>query len=291
MPQINRTFTFFTFLSVILGLGAVFSQAIAGEGQPTDWQITFQKAVTPVMHGINDFHNILMVVITVITIFVLVLLAYVCIKFRAKANPKPSKTTHNTLIEVVWTVVPVLILIGLAIPSYRLLVKQRVLPVADMTIKAIGNQWYWSYEYPDHGDLSFDSVMVEDEDLKPGQPRLLAVDNDVVVPVGTTVRVIVTASDVIHNWAVPSFGIKMDGIPGRLNETWFKAEKTGIFYGQCSELCGIRHAFMPIAVRVVSQADFDAWVEKAKLAHGATDKTKNFAQLSTSQKITSEKGN
>lgn len=291
MPQINRTFTFISFLSAFMGLGAVFSQAIAGEGQPTPWQITFQDSVTPIMTQINDFHNILMVVITVITIFVLVLLAYVCIKFRAKANPTPSKTTHHTLIEVVWTVVPVLILIGLAIPSYRLLVAQRVLPVADMTIKAIGNQWYWSYEYPDHGDISFDSVMVEEADLKPGQPRLLAVDNDVVIPVGKTVRVIVTATDVIHNWAMPSFGIKMDGIPGRLNETWFRAEKTGTFYGQCSELCGIRHAFMPIAVRVVSQADFDAWVEKTKSASGARDKTKNFAQLSTSQKITSEKGN
>jgi len=238
-------------------------------GQPEPWQLGFQEAASPVMHSTAAFHDFLLILITVIAVFVLVLMAYCVIRFNAKSNPTPSKTTHNTLLEVVWTVVPVLILIAIAVPSFRLLYLQRVIPPADFTIKAIGNQWYWSYEYPDHGDLSFDSVMVEDEDLKPGQPRLLAVDNNIVVPVNKTVRVIVTASDVIHNFAMPAFGLKMDAVPGRLNETWFKAEKTGIFYGQCSELCGSRHAFMPIAIEVVSEADFAAWVEKTKSASAA----------------------
>jgi len=207
--------------------------------------------------------------ITIISIFVLALLFYVAVRFNAKANPEPSKTTHNTFIEVVWTVVPVLILVAIAIPSIRHLYHQRVIPTADLTIKVIGNQWYWSYEYPDHGDLSFDSLLLEGDDLKerqkiePTAQRLLAVDNDVVVPAGATVRVIVTASDVIHNFAVPSFGTKMDGIPGRLNETWFKVDREGIYYGQCSELCGARHAFMPIAVRVVSKEKFEAWAKAA----------------------------
>lgn len=291
MPHYKRTLFFGKILASVSALLALPAMAIAGEGQPTPWQITFQNAVTPNMEKITDFHNLLLFIITAISIFVLALLAYVCVRFRAKANPKPSKTTHNTTIEVVWTVVPLLILIVIAKPSFDLLYYQRDIPKADMTIKAIGNQWYWTYEYPDHGGFSYDSVMVEEKDLKPGQPRLLAVDNDVVVPVGKTIRVIVTASDVIHNWAVPSFGIKMDAIPGRLNETWFKATKTGIFYGQCSELCGVRHAFMPLAVRVVSQEEFDAWTEKAKTEYGSLGDKKTYAKLQTSRKITSEKGN
>ena len=255
------------FVGAVLG-GAVLAwtggQAFAAEGVPEPWQLGLQDAVTPVMHDITQFHNFMLYLITAITLFVLVLLLVVMVKFNAKANPTPSKTTHNTTIEVVWTVAPILILLVIAIPSFRLLYLQRDIPPADITIKATGHQWYWSYEYPDHNDLGFDSLMVEEEDLKPGQPRLLATDNDVVVPVNKTVRVIVTASDVIHNWAVPSFGIKMDGIPGRLNETWFRAEKTGVYYGQCSELCGIRHAFMPITVRVVSEEDFAAWLVEAK---------------------------
>lgn len=246
------------------------SAAAAGLGQPDPWQMGLQQAASPIMERIASLHDWLLWLITAISIFVLVLLAYVALKFNAKANPVPSKTTHNTAIEIAWTVIPVLILLAIAIPSFRLLYFQRDIPEADMTIKAIGNQWYWSYEYPDHDDVSFDSLMLEGADLTkrrevdPGAPRLLAVDNEVVVPVGKTVRVIVTASDVIHNFAVPSFGTKMDGIPGRLNETWFKVDKEGVYYGQCSELCGIKHAYMPIAVRVVSQAKFDAWVKGAK---------------------------
>lgn len=260
-----------TGVAALIGLTALAgSAAAAGLGQPDPWQMGLQQAASPIMERITSLHDWLLWLITAISIFVLVLLAYVALKFNAKANPEPSKTTHNTALEVAWTVIPVLILLAIAIPSFRLLYFQRVIPDADMTIKAIGNQWYWSYEYPDHNDVSFDSLMLEGEDLTkrreidPGAPRLLAVDNEVVVPVGKTIRVIVTASDVIHNFAVPSFGTKMDGIPGRLNETWFKVDKEGVYYGQCSELCGIKHAYMPIAVRVVSQTKFDTWVKAAE---------------------------
>jgi cytochrome c oxidase subunit 2 len=216
------------------------------------------------MREITEFHNLVLIIITAITAFVMVLLLIVMVRFNARTNPVPSRTTHNTLIELVWTIAPILILLTIAIPSFRLLYFQRNLPEADMTIKATGVQWNWRYEYPDHGGFEYDSYLVEDEDLQPGQPRLLTVDNDVVVPVNKTVRVIVTADDVIHNWAMPSFGIKMDAVPGRLNETWFRAEQTGTFHGQCSELCGIRHAYMPITVRVVSEEEFAAWLEQAR---------------------------
>ncbi|MCS0500983.1 cytochrome c oxidase subunit II [Ancylobacter sp. GSK1Z-4-2] len=238
--------------------------ALAGTGQPSPWQINLQGAASPVMESIRSFHYFLLAIIVAVVLLVLVLLVIVMIRFNEKANPVPSRTTHNTLIEVAWTVVPVLILVAIAIPSFRLLFLELDLPKADMTVKATGHQWYWSYEYPDNGDFSFDSLMVPTEDLKPDQPRLLAVDNEVVVPVNKIVRIQVTGADVIHSFALPSFGIKIDAIPGRLNETWFQAEKEGVYYGQCSELCGKDHAFMPIAIRVVSEADFAAWVEKAK---------------------------
>ena len=239
-------------------------QAVAETGVARDWQLGFQQAATPTMVWIEEFHTLILWIITAIVLFVLALLIIVMVRFNAKSNPVPSKTTHNTFVEVAWTLIPILILLVIAVPSFRLLYFDRIIPDADLTIKAIGNQWYWSYEYPDADGMTFDSLMVEDADLKEGQPRLLAVDNDVVVPVGKTVRVIVTATDVIHDWAIPAFGMKMDAIPGRLNEAWFRADKTGIFYGQCSELCGQRHAFMPIAVRVVSEADYAEWLEKAK---------------------------
>ncbi len=233
-------------------------------GQPRDWQLGFQEGVTPIARQMIVFHDFLLVLITVITLFVLALLVYVALRFNKKANPKPSKTTHHTLLEVAWTVVPILILMVIAVPSFRLLFAQYDFPEADVTVKAIGNQWYWTYEYPDNGDLTFDAVMLEDDELKPGQPRLLATDNDVVVPVNKNVHVLITASDVLHNWTVPAFGVKVDAVPGRIIRTWFRAEKTGIFYGQCSELCGQRHAFMPIAVRVVTEAEYAIWLEKAK---------------------------
>lgn len=238
--------------------------AFAGMGQPSDWQLGFQQAATPVMATITWFHDFLLYLITAITLFVLALLVIVMVKFNAKSNPVPSKTTHNTLIEVLWTVVPVLILVIVAVPSFRLLFFQLNIPQADLTIKATGKQWYWSYAYPDNGKFEFDSLMLQDKDRKAGQPRLLAVDNELVVPVNKVVRVQTTAADVIHAFAVPSFGIKIDAIPGRLNETWFKAEREGVYYGQCSELCGKNHAYMPITVRVVSDREFSAWVEDAK---------------------------
>jgi cytochrome c oxidase subunit 2 len=196
-------------------------------------------------------------------LFVLFLILYSVYKFRASKNPNPSKTTHNTFIEILWTVIPCLILVVIAIPSFKLLYKQDVIPKADVTIKAIGYQWYWGYEYPDE-KIAFESVMVETKDLKPGQPRLLATDTKVVVPVNKVVKVLITANDVLHAWALPAFGVKRDAVPGRINETWFKAEKEGIFYGQCSELCGIKHAFMPITVEVVSQEKYNEWVAMAK---------------------------
>ena len=202
-----------------------------------------------------------MPIITIISIFVLILLAYAMIRFRARANPVPSKTSHNTLIEIIWTLVPVLILLVIAVPSIRLLAHQYAQPKPDLTVKVIGNQWYWTYQYPDNGDFELVSNMLPDTEAeKRGEPRMLAVDERVVVPVNSIVKVIVTSNDVIHSWAVPAFWTKMDAVPGRLNETWFKADREGVYYGQCSELCGARHGYMPIAVEVVSKAKFAEWV-------------------------------
>jgi cytochrome c oxidase subunit 2 len=250
-------------LSLMATISDGFAQGT--ENLPRDYQLGLQDAAGLKMANIIWMHNdILMPIVTVITLFVLLLLIIVVVRFNARSNPNPSRTTHNTTVEVLWTIIPILILIGIAIPSFKLLYEQRTIPEVDMTIKAIGHQWYWSYEYPDHGDLAFDSVMLEDDERSETQPRLLAVDNAVVVPVDTVIRVIVTGDDVIHNWAMPALGIKMDAIPGRLNEVWFKAERTGTFYGMCSELCGVRHAFMPIELRVVSADKFKDWLEKAQ---------------------------
>ena len=246
----------------------------AAHATPIDGGLGLQEAVTPVMHDLVALHHWLLITITVIVAFVLLLLIIVIVRFNSRANPTPSKTTHNTLLEVAWTVLPVMILVAIAIPSFRLLYKEVVIPEADMTVKAIGYQWYWGYEYPDNGDISLISNMVEDADLEPGQPRLFTADEALVVPVDTTVRVIVTSSDVIHAFAVPQFGVKIDAVPGRLNETWFRAEKTGMYYGQCSELCGTRHAFMPINVKVVSKEDFQSWVEQQQANAGSDGKVK-----------------
>jgi len=239
--------------------------AFAELGQPAPWEYKLQEAASPVMDNIIWFHNVLLVVITVITLFVLALLIAVVVKFNAKSNPVPSKTTHNTLIEVAWTLIPVLILVGIAVPSFRLLFLELDVPKADLTVKVTGKQWYWSYAYPDNGKFEFDSLLVQDK-----QPRLLGVDNEMVVPVNKVVRIQTTGADVIHSFAVPAFGIKIDSVPGRLNETWFKATKIGTYYGQCSELCGKDHAFMPIAVRVVNDQEFAAWVEGAKKKYAST---------------------
>jgi cytochrome c oxidase subunit 2 len=241
----------------------VASSALAN--QPKDWQLGFQEAASSSMREIVNFHDkLLLPIIIAISVFVLFLMVYACIRFRASRNPNPSTTTHNVAVEVLWTLIPCLILIVMAVPSFKILYKQDTIPKADVTVKAIGYQWYWGYEYPDE-NIIFDSYMIETKDLKKDQPRLLAVDNEVVVPVNKVVKVLITANDVLHAWALPSFGVKRDAVPGRINETWFKAEKVGTYYGQCSELCGIKHAFMPITVRVVSDEDYQEWLTGAKI--------------------------
>jgi len=254
-----------TMLAMTVGaiLGAA-EPALAGLGQPSPWQLGLQQSATPVMDDIIWFHDFLLYIITGIVGFVLALLIVVMLRFNARANPIPTRTTHNTLIEIAWTLIPIMILMFIAVPSFKLLFLQLNVPPADLTVKATGKQWYWSYSYPDNGDFEFDSLMLKEGERKQGQPRLLGVDNEMVVPVNKTVRVITTGADVIHSFAVPSFGIKIDAIPGRINETWFTATREGVYYGQCSELCGKDHAFMPIAVRVVSEQAFSAWVEDAK---------------------------
>ncbi|MDP6954075.1 MAG: cytochrome c oxidase subunit II [Alphaproteobacteria bacterium] len=259
------------FLRVLAALASLgFAGTAAAEtatGQPVPWQMGLQAAASPVMEEINDFHNLLLVIITVIAIFVLGLMIYVMVKFNRKANPTPSTFTHNTVLEVVWTVIPVLILVVIAVPSFKLLYNEGVVPEHDMTIKVTGYSWFWGYEYLDENDETdflFDAFMIDEENLGPGQPRLLATDNEIVVPVGKVVRVLLTSADVIHAWAVPALGVKRDAVPGRLNDAWFQVDRPGTYYGQCSELCGTNHAFMPIQVKAVSEADYEAWLQTAR---------------------------
>ena len=261
---------------------AASGAALAGVGQPSPWQMGLQQSVTPVMDNIVWFHDFLLYLITAITLFVLVLLLIVIFRFNARANPVPTKTTHNTLLEVAWTLIPVIILTAIAVPSFKLLYLQQTIPQADLTVKAVGKQWYWSYGYPD-SKFEFDSIMLQDKDRKPDQPRLLAVDNEMVVPVNKVVRVQVIGADVIHAFAVPSFGIKIDAVPGRLNETWFKASREGVYYGQCSELCGKDHAYMPIAVRVVNDKDYAAWIEQAKKKYAGNDGEQTITLAATAE--------
>lgn len=251
----------------LLTSGGVALAEGAGEGHAVPGQMGLQRGITEIAHEMHWFHDqLLLPIITIICLFVLGLLVWVVLKFNEKANPTPSRTTHNSLLEVAWTVVPVLILVVIAIPSFRLLTKQLVLPPADITMKVTGKQWYWTYEYPQDqgGGFSFNSLLKPEADLKPGDIWLLSVDNEAVIPVGKTVRLQVTAADVIHSFVVQSFGARIDAVPGRLNETWFKPEKEGVYYGQCSKLCGKDHAFMPIAFRVVSEQDYAAWLADAK---------------------------
>ena len=231
---------------------------------PRNWQLGFEPAASPTMEQITDFHNLLLIVITLITIFVLGLLLYVMYRFSEKRNPNPSRTTHNTVVEVLWTVIPVVILVIIAIPSFKLLYYADRAEDAEMTIKAIGHQWYWSYEYPDDGNFTFDAFMVEEADLQDGQHRLLDTDNYVVLPINTKIRLLIAADDVLHSFALPAMGVKLDAVPGRINETWVEITREGTFYGQCSEICGSGHSYMPIAVKAVSKEDYAAWVETAK---------------------------
>jgi cytochrome c oxidase subunit 2 len=264
-------FTILMALVATLIASAAWAATEGSHAVPEQWWL--MPAATDHMQEIDNFHNLLLVIITLITVFVLGLLVWVMVRYNARANPTPANWSHNTLIEIIWTIVPIVILGLIVVPSFRLLYAGEVIPPnVDLTVKAIGHQWYWSYEYPDHGGFTFDALMLNDADAaKAGEPRLLGVDNRVVVPVNKTVRVIVTSADVIHSWTIPAFGSKIDGVPGKLNETWFRANREGVFYGQCSELCGSRHAFMPIAVEVVSQEKFDQWITEAKAKFAAAD--------------------
>ena len=248
-------------------------------GYATPNQASLIHGATGVAKYIDWFHNVLLLpIITIISLFVLALLVYVIVKFNDKANPTPSRTTHSTVLELAWTIIPVLILVVIAIPSFRLLNMQLTLPKADMTIKITGKQWYWSYDYSkDDGDFGFDSFIKPEKDLKPGDLRLLAVDNEAVVPVGKTVRLQITSADVIHSFVIQSFGVRLDAVPGRLNETWFKADAEGIYYGQCSKLCGKDHAYMPIAVRVLSEDKYRAWAADAKKKFASRASPNDFA--------------
>ncbi len=263
----------------VTALSVMFAGGAAVADQPEPWQTGFQPAASPVMERISDFNDLMYVIIGFILLLVLALLVYVAWRFNAKRNPVPSRTTHNTLIEVLWTAIPTMILIVIAVPSFKLLYFMDRAQNAEMTIKAIGQQFNWTYEYPDHGDLTFDSVIAcgTDEECAEAAEggrtplRLLDTDNRVVLPVDTTIRILVTARDVLHAWAVPAFGIKTDAVPGRINETWVRIEREGVYYGQCSELCGTGHGFMPIAVEAVSKEAFAVWLEKAKEEFASDD--------------------
>jgi cytochrome c oxidase subunit 2 len=249
-------------LFVLAGMAGL--AAVAWAAEPTPWQLGMQPSATPVHERLNTMHDELLVVISLITVFVLGLLLYVMVRFHHTKNPVPTRTSHNPLIEFLWTVIPVLILVVIAIPSFKLIYYMDRVPNADMTIKVTAHQWYWSYEYPDQAGLTFDSNLIQDKDLKPGQKRLLDVDNPLVVPVGATIRVQVTGTDVIHSWFVPSFGVQEYAIVGRLNETWMQVEHEGTYYGECNQICGVNHAFMPIAVKAVSKPEFEKWLGDAK---------------------------
>ena len=258
------------FYTVLLAAAWLQTGPSFAQSGPQPWQMNFRPSATPVMDDIIDFHNLLLVIEVIIVLFVLGLMVYICVKFNAKANPVPSKTTHNAFLEVVWTVIPIIILIVITVPSVKLLVFMDKAPKekVEMTLKVIGHQWYWSYEYPDAGDLAFDSNIIPDEeiDASKGQIRLLEVDNRIAIPVDTTIRVLMTSDDVLHNWAVPAFGIKMDTVPGRINESWIRvpAARAGVYRGQCSELCGVNHGYMPIVIEAKSKQDFAKWLIKAK---------------------------
>ena len=268
----KRVWAVLGILTLVLGLGLVTgAHAQQVVGQPHDWQMGFPPASTPVMEKVEWLHNLLLVIITLISLFVLALLVYVVFRFHESRNPVPSVVTHNTVLEIAWTIIPILILVVIAIPSFRLLYYGDKAVDAAMTIKVTGHQWYWQYEYPDQGNFSVESRILTEADrakLKPNEPRLLAVDEDMVIPANTTIRIIGTGADTMHGWTVWGFGIKKTVIPGRLNEGWINVPKEGIYYGQCSQICGNNHAYMPIAVNVVSKAEFDKWVEAKKKAAG-----------------------
>ena len=282
-------FDFFRIKASTVSLGLFFllgfsKNSVVAQNGPQPWQMNFRPAATPVMEDIVSFHNLLLIIEVLIVLLVLGLMVYIVIKFNAKANPVPTKTTHNSFLEVMWTVIPIVILVVIAVPSMKLLYFMDKAPKdkVEMTLKVIGHQWYWSYEYPDSGNLAFDSNLIPDEeiDVSKGQIRLLEVDNRVAIPVDTTIRVIMTSDDVLHNWAIPAFGIKMDTVPGRINEAWIRvpAEKAGGYRGQCSELCGVRHGYMPIVIDAMPKQEFAKWLERAKKEFASNNGQVDLAQ-------------
>ena len=276
LPRLMATVT-------LLWAGAAWAQEPVVRGAPHPWQMNFQPAASPVMEMIESLHDLLLFIIVAISAFVLGLLGYVCFRYRANRNQAASRRTHNSVLEIAWTAIPVLILVVIAIPSFKLLYFMDRAANPEMTLKAIGHQWYWSYEYPDNGNFTFDAYMIADQDLQEGQPRLLAVDNRVVLPVDTDVRILVTGTDVIHAWAVPALGVKMDAVPGRLNETWLRIEQPGIYYGQCSELCGDYHGFMPIEIEAMAKDAFEAWTKQAQEQFARADGGITVADQQTSE--------
>ena len=279
LNKIKRAFPLFLmFISTYPIMLLQNLNAIEPQGVAKDYGIDLQNPVTEVAKDVYSMHAFVTIIMAIITLFVLGLIIWVCYKYSASKNKNPSKTVHNTLVEILWTAIPVLILVVIAVPSFKLLYKQDVIPEPDLTIKAIGYQWYWGYEYPDNGNFTYEAFMLQSEDeLEEDKPfkRMLTTDTKVVVPVNKIIRMQVTAADVLHSWAIPAFGVKTDAVPGRLNETWFKAEKTGIYYGMCSELCGVNHQSMPIEIHVVTQENFDIWVEEAKTKYAS--KNNKFA--------------
>ena len=273
-----------------VALGAVMaSGGDALADQPHEWQLGMQAAATPVTERIHAFHNELLVIIFAIALFVVGLLIYVMVRFNARAHPVPTRTSHNTVIEVLWTVVPVLILVIIAIPSFKLMYYMDRVPDSKMTIKVTGHQWYWEYNYPDQDNLNFNSNLLAEKDRKPNQPRLLEVDNPLVIPVGTNIRVQVAGVDVIHSWFVPSFGFQEYAVVGRLNEAWINVEHEGTYYGECNQICGVNHAFMPIEVKVVSQADFTKWVADAKKKFASSEPpAENVTQVAAADSAAAE---
>jgi cytochrome c oxidase subunit 2 len=250
-------------------IGSAAALAAPAVGAPHPWEMGLQRTYSPIGHEISWFNNLVLIVAFAISALVFVLLIYACFRFRASRNPVPSHTHHNTVLEVMWTVIPVMILVVIAIPSYKLLYAEDFPPPIGLTVEAVGHQWYWSYAYPKDGNFSFFSMIVPTAKLKPGQPRLLTVDHPLVVPVNTNILVKITSTDVLHDWFVPSLGVQKEAVPGRINETWFRAERVGTYYGECNELCGIGHSRMPIEVKVLSKPDFARWLAAAKKEYSA----------------------
>ena len=256
--------------SAMMPLMTVLFSLPAQAQAPRPWEMGMQPAFSPLKREIISLHNLVMVLITIIMIFVTALLVWVCIRYNEKRNPVPSQTSHNTTLEIAWTVIPVLILVIMAIPSFRLIYFLDRTPDPDMTVKVTGHQWYWEYTYPDNGGFAIESRYIKDEDLKPGQLRLLDVDNQMVIPAGKKIRILSTSADVIHSFFIPGLGVQRYAIPGRVIEMWLSADKPGVYYGECNQICGQDHSRMPIAVRAVTEAEFKTWAEQTKKAASTT---------------------